>query len=199
MPFIRTGVVAPCLSVMEQRTVAQVNYPLVKACLWAYSGLHTGKISSSIRKWWANCADGASSKWIAKSIPARCKLTLSLPVSTVSEIDGYRRVKSPNAGTNQHWAIEGREYSVNVPDNSWFLISRISGSGYPATILAPNKRVSPRALIPLCDGNEQTTEYLILLPDDWYGDLPHWGSATIPLPQGRRTDARSHFKSMQFW
>lgn len=31
---------------------------------------------------------------------------------------GYRRVKSPNAGTNQHWAIEGREYRVNVPDNS---------------------------------------------------------------------------------
>ena len=30
----------------------------------------------------------------------------------------YRRVKSPNAGTNQHWAIEGREYRVNVPDNS---------------------------------------------------------------------------------
>lgn len=30
----------------------------------------------------------------------------------------YRRVKSPNAGTNQHWTIEGREYRVNVPDNS---------------------------------------------------------------------------------
>ena len=48
----------------------------------------------------------------------RCRWLSVLPVSTVSEIDGYRRVKSPNAGTNQHWAIEGREYRVNVPDNS---------------------------------------------------------------------------------
>ncbi|HFI9734475.1 TPA: hypothetical protein ACGSVI_000082 [Escherichia coli] len=43
------------------------------------------------------------------------------PTGTVlmsKTISGYRRVKSPNAGTNQHWAIEGREYRVNVPDNS---------------------------------------------------------------------------------
>lgn len=51
-------------------------------------------------------------------VPKELTPEMMRAVQIRSELGGYRRVKSPNAGTNQHWAIEGREYRVNVPDNS---------------------------------------------------------------------------------